>query len=374
MSKKVVIATHSVFVKEKDVFGPAVAVSNCLELGNIPYTIIKYSLWDRRPAIIDTYGNKKHRIKKSSFSSFLPTPARYILEVLHTLVQLKGAKVYIGVDPINGTAGILAKIFLRLPTFIYYTPDYAQNRFSNKVMNAIYHFLDLQSVKQADCVWNVSSKIVQVRKKQHVPKEKNILVPNSPIMKLMPKKSPKKDAKGIVLMANFTPAIDYDVILQALVVLKKKYKNVHLRLIGTGNREQEIKNEVIRLHLRENVKFLGFMNHEDALRESSKNAIGLAFYGSLWPWTEFGDSLKARECLALGLPVIITANVSTAKDIQNYKAGFSIKLEKKQLINSLNRLLGDKKLHNQMAKNAVQLAKDFDLEKIIYRELIQKYI
>ena len=50
---------------------------------------------------------------------------------------------------------------------ILYTPHYSPKRFSNNIVNKIYHFIDKICVLNSDEVWNVSSRIHDVRKNMY---------------------------------------------------------------------------------------------------------------------------------------------------------------------------------------------------------------
>lgn len=372
--KRVVICSHVVFVKDKDVFGPSHAISEFLTLNKIPHLFIKHSLYDSRPSILE----EVNRDKKSKF--FLPSKFsgnfRFPIEALSTLFYIlthSKIDVYIAIDPLNALPAILGKMSGKIENLIFYTVDYSEKRFGNPVLNLIYHFLDKLAIRYSDRVWGVSSRIIEKRKEQKVPDKKNILVPNSPILRLMPKALKKENGKKIVFVANFIPALSHEKVIMAVASLIKRYKNIKLNLIGTGEREEKLKTLVKKMKVAKNVDFLGFMGHEKALEEIGKNDIGIAIYSNNSPWTSFGDSLKSREYMAMGLPVIITNNVSTSNDIKKNNAGFSINLSIKELEKSLNKLFSDSSLYSEMRTNALNLAKSFDLEKILKKNLLDQY-
>jgi glycosyltransferase involved in cell wall biosynthesis len=73
---------------------------------------------------------------------------------------------------------------------------------------------------------------------------------------------------------------------------------------------------------------------------------------------EFGDSMKAREYMAVGLPVVITDVPSTAEDIKKSGAGFVIHEDKKSFQEAIDKILSNRKLYTRMRKNAIRLAKE----------------
>jgi glycosyltransferase involved in cell wall biosynthesis len=297
--------------------------------------------------------------------------------MLSSIFYLKKHKtdIYIAIDPVNALSALIGKRLHWVDRVIFYTADYALKRFSNPILNRFYHFLDKLAINNADCIWNVSSRIREIRKKQKVPDSKNILIPNAPLVKVF--KEYRKIIKyknSFVLMANFTPAINYQLILEVIRDLKKKYKTIKLGFIGAGEMEEQTKKIVREYGLLDNVTFLGFMDHNSAITTAASYEIGVAPYASLHPWTEYGDSLKAREYLALGLAVIISNNVSTGDDIVKYGAGYSIQMDIKHLYKTMDKLLSNKRLLSKMQKNAIKAAKDYDLEKILDTYLYKTYL
>ncbi len=364
----VIIATHAVFVGENAVFGPGHAVSSYLTHNAIPNTYIIHSLYDARPSVIIEKNKGKEKTTKKSLSRLLPGHFRYPFEMITTIAYIakhKNAKVFIGLNPLNTVAGIIAKKLGYIKTVIFYTADYAHARFSNTIMNNIYHAIDRFALKHADEIWNVSSRITDLRKKQ-VGKKKNITMPNTPLLANMAKfKKDKKKKNSLVLMANFTPAIEYELIVDAIDELKNKYPDILISFIGSGPKEHAIKTRVKSKKLGKHVLFHGYKTHDEALSIVAEHQIGLALYANQFSWTEFGDSLKAREYLALGLPVLINDHISTGDDITKYKAGFAFKLTQKKLISIIDSIFSDKETYKQLSKNANKMAEDIDLKKLL---------
>jgi len=370
----ILIASHVVFLRGNEVHGPGHSISQYLLMNKIPHGFIKHSLYNTDRSRIEHKSIKKETGRESR----LPRTGvfryfQYLWELfttLHYVVRHQKVNVFIGIDPLNALAGIIARFLGKVDTLVFYTADYAYERFENTLLNYIYHALDKFAYSRADYVWNVSSRITSIRSKQGVPDEKNRFIPNAPILKLMKKASHgKKAPTSLVLIANFTPAIRYDAVVHAAKKLVRTFPNLHVSFIGSGEREEAIKKLVAKNGLAKHFTFHGYQPHDKAVEILGQHQIGLALYDNKWPWTAFGDSLKAREYLALGLPVIINDHISTADDIETFKAGYSIKLTEKKLIECLTEAFHDEKIIAALQKNALKAAKTYDLEKILDREL-----
>lgn len=369
----IVIVSHVVFSGTNEVYGPAHAISQYLDMKKINHSFIKHSLYNKYRSRIETKKHSRAQVRNSIlprngiFSYF-----QYLWELmttLHYVISNKKIDVLIAVDPLNAFAGIIGKKIGRIHTLIFYTADYAFLRFSNPILNSVYHLLDKVSYTFSDYVWNVSSRITSIRSQQGLPHDKNRFIPNAPILKTISVKKSSKIKHSLVLIANFTPAIKYDVLIYAIKKLSKTFPDIHLSFIGSGQREKAIMKLVKKNKLLKNVTFHGFQSHDKAIDILSQHEIGLALYDKKWPWTEFGDSLKAREYLALGLPVIINDHISTADDIRKFHAGYSIKVTETNLVKCITQLFSDTTALQKMQSNALRAARHYDLEKILNKEL-----
>lgn len=371
----VLITSHVVFTKGNPIFGPCHAISGHLKNKQIDHVLIQHPLYYDNPTVIEKTLDGVHSSEASPIPrvrrlSFLQFPIDVLITFL-TLQTLPRITLLVAIDPLNAITGILLKWFGKVDTLIFYTADYAPNRFSNLMLNGVYHLVDRISCRFADYVWNVSSRITHIRSKQGLTDKKNRFVPNAPLVANMLKHRKKtRIPHSMVLIANFTPAIDYEAIILAAKKLLSTYPDIHISFIGSGVKEEAIKQMAIDEGLEKNVIFHGFQNHEDAMDIIASHEIGLAVYDNKWSWTPYGDSLKAREYLGLGLPVIISDHISTASDIATAQAGFAIPVTPDTLAKALDSVFADKQKLDTMTNNALKLAEDFDLTAIFDRELL----
>ncbi len=374
MKKNILITSHVVFLHGQGVYGPCYAISQYLKLKKVGHVLIQHPLYNNTRTLIDVYdGNNstlyKSRLLRTALTRFLQLPFDFIT-TFGWVIKRPKVDLLIAVDPFNAVMGIFLKIIGKVDTLIFYTADYAFDRFENPILNRIYHLLDFTAYRNADYVWNVSSRITEVRRKQGLPDMKNRFLPNAPAVRdLLRFRKDERTPHSLVLIANFTPAIQYETIVYAVEVLVKDFPNLHVSFIGSGEREQAIKDLVKEKNLGSHFTFHGLKNHDDALEIMSTHEIGLALYDNKWPWTSFGDSLKAREYLALGLPVLINDHISTASDIEKYKAGFLLKVSTESITECITKLFSDKELLKQMQRNACLVAENYDLEKLLDNEL-----
>ena len=106
----IIISTHAVFFKDKDVYGPPHAISLYLNKKKIDHIFIKHRLEGDGFSRVEYY--KKGRLMRMierGFPKRRKLYLQYLFEVLLTIkVTIQDAErceVYIGVDPLNSFAG-----------------------------------------------------------------------------------------------------------------------------------------------------------------------------------------------------------------------------------------------------------------------------
>ena len=278
--------------------------------------------------------------------------------------------IYIGIDPLNALFGIISKKIFGIKKVIFYTADYAKVRFGNRLLNSIYHLIDRFAVKNADEVWNVSTRIYELRLQQNIIPERNFFVPNSPAFYDIKRRSIGKiNRYELITVATSTKNTDLTIIFTAISDLSKKYPDISLKIIGLDNWQNNYINLLKKLNLSSRIKFLKCMPHAELIDNLCAAGVGLALYTNAFSWTYFSDSMKARYYLACGLPVIMTDISSTAGDIRKRNAGMIISFNRKNLVYALDELLSNINTYKRYRNNAIKLARDFDIEKILQKRL-----
>lgn len=338
-----------------------------------PYIFIRHSLFNGYPSEVEKF--TRGEVKKKLYGlRNIPFPLRIFQEQLISFYFLfkdsQKAQVFIGIDPLNALTGVIARFLGKVKKVIFYTADYARERHKNPLLNGAYHLVDSFSAKNSDQVWCVSTRIVKERKKQGLPEKKVFFVPNSPeIRKIRKLPLSNKNKYDLVIVSNITKSIDYPKIIQAVKELSQKYKKIRLILVGSGQYEEELKIMVKKLGLGEKILFVGRKPHGEVIEILLKSGVGIALYTKDFPWIEFGDSMKVREYLACGLPVIMNNVVSTADDVEKGDAGIIIKKKDNGLYRAIERIFSTPNLYQKMHKNARKLAETFDFTKIVERLL-----
>lgn len=361
----IVTTSHATIVNNEIHEVPANTLVENLRLMKKPFVFLRHSMegnFKSRAYIYNEEGDVlcEDIIPLSIRISFL----RYILEILFSIVYLvrkygakKKIKVYFGVDPLNTVTGIILKKTGVVDKVVFYSSDYTETRFNNKIINFLYQKIDSFCTSNSDEVWSVSTRIVDLRSKMGLDDKKNIFVPNVPSDEYKKYLDNKKDKMCLVTLGILGKQLDFYGIFKALKTLKIDYPDIKFKIIGSGPEEDNYKKIVKEYDLENIVIFKGQKNHEQALNEISTSGIGLALYNGSWSFNYYGDSMKCREYFCFGLPVLTTDTHSTVDDIKEYNAGIVTEMTPDDYRKSIIKLLLN---YNQYSENSYKISRMYD--------------
>lgn len=351
-----IIATHTSYQNGVEIHGPAHTIFNYLKEKSDKLIFIKHPL--------DPNTNRsKKQICRQDPVAYPPTIfpfLQYAYEVLiNTLeiTRLKGKVLFIGVDPLNALSGLLTKVLLgkRIST-IYYIVDFTERRFQNDLKNKMYHLIDMFACKQSDQVWCVSTRIKNKKIEQGVTKDKVFFVPNSPHIRSI---NPQKYNGNLncILIAQLHDCVDFAKILEIFKITHEVIPAIRLKIIGDGKERVAFEKLVSEYGLQDCIIFMGAISHEMVLAELKDAFLGFALYTSKASWNRYGDSMKAREYLSFGLPVIINTIPSTADEIREADAGLVVEdIDAQRIASFIINIVRDKTQYMNLRQNAYHLA------------------
>lgn len=264
-----------------------------------------------------------------------------LVNILFMIVLGLRTRIYVGADGLNTLTGLVLRKLGYARTVVYYSIDYTPRRFDNRLMNAIYHAIDNLCVKRSDYVWNLSSRMADVRKRQGIGEERNLIVPVGVTLSGAEVDS-YDQPRTMVFLSRLVRSKGMDLVLDALPQILSHIPDVRLIVIGAGPYEIRMKEIVRERNLSDHVAFLGPMNHNALLDLLPRFAIGLAPYP---PWrdsiTWYADPTKVKDYLACGLPVIITRVPEVYKEMKKSGAGTVIDYSSDALARAAVELLSD---------------------------------
>jgi len=287
--------------------------------------------------------------------------------------------LYIGLECINALAGIVLRKLGRVKNVIYYVSDYAPKRFSNKIFNQAYLWLDRFCIEHADFTWDVSPAINLARKKAGVLRRniKTILhVPNG----LFPSQIDhvaisRRIPHSIVYMGLLNPdQHGVDLALKAFSIVLKTYPDATFHVIGGTNRKTNPFMDMVRdLGLKRSVISHGFVPPNKQMSALIKRcSVGVATYRSdRNPRNRYGDSGKIRQYLACGLPFVATTLQWFTRYAIKNGAGIGVRETPEDFARAILKLFKDRRLYATCSQKAVTLSKQNTWEHS-YRQAFQE--
>ncbi|CAN5127396.1 hypothetical protein BH09PAT1_BH09PAT1_6160 [soil metagenome] len=310
----------------------------------------------------------------------IPSILLYFKELILTFVWIlnyrKKIDIYIGNDGYSTYIGLLLKKIGRVNEVILYTIDYVPNRFSNPILNYLYHYFDKQCLKECKIIWNVSPAMVKAREDVKGLKKENyapqITVPLGVWYDRIPRlELSKKRSDSLIYMGHLIEKQGVDLVIGALPYILKDIPSITLTIVGTGSYENKLKTLVKKKKLEKYVEFKGYVeSHQEVERILSESTVGLAMYKPIPEnYTYFADPGKLKNYLAAGLPVILTDVPPIALDLKKSKCALISSYDPEILAKNVVKLLKDKKILEQYHQNAMIYAKSYDWNDIFEKAL-----
>lgn len=368
--RKVLLANHFYFTKSGPVYGPTNVLCEYFRKKTKSYLMLDYPLILGHKPFYEKFDGKNIIHKNFGLNINLPLPIKSFLEIISTLTigLFFKADLFIGVDPLNALPGIFLKKLGLVKKTIFYSVDYTPTRFENIYLNAAYQKIDIFCARFSDEVWNVSSRIVNLRINQNVKSEKIKFLPNSPNFDSCPRlPSSKVNKNKIVMITGGTHSPIFSLVLKSFKNVLRVNPKLTMNIIGTGEYENNLKMIVKNMGLSSKIDFLGQLENRAVLEEIAKCRLGLALYpfSKKYSWIYYGDSKKTREYLACGVPVVMNDVVATSEDVKRYHAGLVVKLSREGISAAIEKMVMDDEFWVKCRQNAICLARDNDFEKIL---------
>jgi glycosyltransferase involved in cell wall biosynthesis len=308
---------------------------------------------------------------------FLPEPLLYIKDILFTLywtITIMGkTDIYVGIGNLNAYGGLLLRLLGVVQKVIYYVIDYVPNRFQNKWMNFIYHYIEHISAMKSDCTWNLSPRMIEGREikwKRKYPHQ--YVVPHGVHFSRIKRLSfEKKNKYEIIYMGTLMEKQGIQLILDVLPEILKKIPEIRFTIIGKGPYEKQLKEITKQLNIEKYVTFFGFIkDHYEMENRIAHASLAVALYNkNIDIFSYYADPGKIRNYLGSGVPVLATDVPYVAKDIKKYGCGIIVDYDKNSLKNALLTYFSFPNRIREYEKKALSYIVDYDWDIVFSKAL-----
>lgn len=250
------------------------------------------------------------------------TVIRYLYEIFNNIFYIILLKIkyknntYVWIDPLNAFAWVIMRKLWFLSRSIFYTPDYSPKKFSNTLLNKIYHWIDKFSVKYSDETWNISSRVTELREQLNY-KNKNVFLPNVPwLLKIT--KDINYEKYSIITSWSLKSQLDHKKMIDVIKKIKINFPDVRYYIAWDGEKREELENHVKTLWLEDTVIFLWFLKYSEYIEIVARMWVWVALYTGSMEFNYYWDSTKCREFMHFWMPILTTDFHSTAKEINDF--------------------------------------------------------
>ena len=151
--------------------------------------------------------------------------------------------------------------------------------------------------------------------------------------------------KILIYVGKTDPTRRLDRMIEAFAIIKQKYADVMLAIVGGGGDAGVLKATARKFNVLDSVILCGYVDYSQVSRYISSADIALT-YIPISPTYQWQPALKALEYLQIGLPQVATATSANAKYIEHEVNGLLASDEPDQFADQVMRLLEDQSLYD----------------------------
>lgn len=158
--------------------------------------------------------------------------------------------------------------------------------------------------------------------------------------------SPVSSQRNVLFVGRLSEEKGAPVLIEAAALLRKKYPDLAVDIVGGGRQMKKLKKKIAKLRLRENVRLLGYKTSAEIAELYRKSS--LVAVPSTCP-----DNLPTVciEAMAAGRPIVASRIGGLPELVEDGKTGYLVPInDPEALAGSIDKLLSDPRLLQEMGK------------------------
>lgn len=284
---------------------------------------------DRFIRVERTREGRPAETSRSLFRLKLPEPLAYAKDfayaVWYAARLARGADVLVAGDNLLALAAALARPLAGIRRVVYYMIDYTPVRYANRLLNALYYWVDRLAATRADAVWPLTEKMIRARFAAGRLDERWVrwyAVPYG--SRPAAQGEATFDPLRVVYVGDMLRSKGAALFVPFALALRRLVPGFSLTLIGGGRDLAALREEVRQAGLDGEVEVRGFVaSMDDVVAALSKGAVAIAPYEPFDEnsFTFYADPGKVKVYLGCGLPVVLTDVPPIARELAREGAG-----------------------------------------------------
>lgn len=197
--------------------------------------------------------------------------------------------------------------------------------------------------------------------------QKITVVPNGIDLDRILAISPANKICDILFIGRLIKEKNVDILLKSMTRFFFKNPAAKLHIIGQGPEKEKLLTLVENLGVHDNAEFFDFMEYGELLgRIKSSKVLVL-------PSSREGFGIVVIEAFACGTPVVtVKAKRNAAQYLVNSSCGCVVELDPDAIADSIEKIIQNNSLHQDMSRAAVEKSKNYDWNNIV-PELLYTY-
>jgi len=168
------------------------------------------------------------------------------------------------------------------------------------------------------------------------------------------------ESKKLLFVGRLDPDKNASLIIKAAPLIKKKFDNFEVCLVGEGNLKEDFKNLARKLGVEDKIKFLNRVSDEDLIKVYNISDIFI-----LPSFTEL-EGLVVLEAMACGKPILISnSKISASKYFVNGNGFLFDPYKPEDLAEKCLKLLKNERLMKKMGEKSYKDAKEYNINKCV---------
>lgn len=350
------------------------------EKSDVHWRHLEYaSLVNKYHVLVLTQKNEHYSQIKVGNLSLIPTNSQakilYPLDCLQLALKHKMVKFTLVTtqDPfMTALAGILIKIFLSIPLNIQVHSDFFTTAYFRKegLSKTFLYLIGRLTLLSADTVRSRNKKITHWLARNYKNLSGKIFYVPTPINKifLAELKKNKRDPYLIVTNGRLSDQKNYPMLLSAFKKVHTEFRNTQLWIIGTGEREKQIRKMVNNLRLNDAVVFKGWIKPKK-WKEILDNASVFVLASNHEGW-----GYVCLEALSRGTPVVMTNTGCAGEIVIDRKTGIVTPIGNlEKFTEGIIQVLRNPVKYQNMAKSGRVLVEKDSSPSLLSRNLLTMY-
>jgi glycosyltransferase involved in cell wall biosynthesis len=291
------------------------------------------------------------------------------------LVPLRTPRVdaWFGFNNLCCARGLLERRLGRVDKVIYWAVDFVPDRFgAGSLLTRAYDASDRYCCQHADLRVDLSQAALDGRDGRHslnpgmgAPR---VVAPVGAWLDRVPHCQPDAwNRRHVVFIGHLVERMGIGTAIDAVATLAQRGVDVVLDIAGRGPLEQELREDVERRGLADQVRFHGFIDEHRRLETFlAQAAVGLAPYSTtIESFTRFADPSKLKSYLAVGLPILVTDVPPNAGELAREGGAQVLADDSTAFADAIEALLADQDRWGRRREAALTYARRFDWNLIV---------